>query len=123
MAEVIKPLPPEAVVLPTKTRLWYLIALNRIRIGVALLLLIGFYKTFVPDENTAAHKRIHIFEQLIMLVTGATGIAAISGAKFRSNAFHEREMHAEIRGASNGFGIPIYADRRNDVEPKARHRS
>ena len=122
MAEVIKPLPPEAVVLPTKTRLWYLIALNRIRIGITLLLLTGFYATFVDDADVKTHRRIHIIEQLIMLVTGATGVAAISGAKFKSNAFHEREMHAEIRGASNGLGIPVYADRRNDVEPEARHR-
>lgn len=113
---VVNSLPPEASVLPKKDRLWYTVTLNRIQIGAFLLLVSAFVATFVNDENVKAHKRIHLIEGMIILVTGAGGGAAVAAAKFKSNEFHEREMQAQIRGISGGFQTPVYATRASDSD-------
>jgi hypothetical protein len=112
MAEVIKPLPPEAAVLPAWRRLYYQIAANRIRIGIALFAITTFVATFVDDADVKGHRRLHAIELLIFATTGATAGMAFGGGKFKSNEFHEDEMQQEIRSTSSEIPIPVLPMRR-----------
>ena len=113
MVEVVKPLPPEAGVLPAIRRFYYAVALNRTRIGLSCLAMTMFAATYVDDANVKAHRRIHAIEILIAAVCGVS----FGAGKFKSNEFHEAEMQAEIRSTSSEIPIPELPMRRaNDKE-------
>lgn len=108
MVEVVKPLPPEAGVLPAARRLYYTIALNRTRIGLSCLAITMFAATYVDDTNIKAHRRIHAVEILIAAVCGVS----FGAGKFKSTEFHEDEMQQEIRSTSSEIPVPSLPMRR-----------
>lgn len=115
--DIAAKLPEEAAVLSKREQLWYWITLNRVQLGVLALAIIAAASASIGEKHVAAHRWMHVAELLTVLLTGATAGGAVGGALFKSNAYHEREMNAKIRGASGGFDVPVYADRRSDVQP------
>lgn len=94
--DAVTKLPVEAGVLSRARRLFFFLTLNRIQIGSAILVILLFIATFIDDTNTLAHKRIHLLELFVMIVTGATGGGLISAALFHTNEYHAEKMVAEI---------------------------
>lgn len=125
--EVLKELPPEASVLSPKTRAKYWLLANRVRIG--LFLLAASTAVGATWEWKGSKEQLHAIDMLVVLLFAAGGSATAAAGAFKSNAYHEREMHAEIRGKSGGFDAPLYADRKDDTamrsldaKSKTRHR-
>jgi hypothetical protein len=96
-------------VLPKDQRLKYWFAINRTRIGLALLSLFAFLRVILTFKGHS--EAIDFAKTLVDLFLLGGGSLASAGA-FKSDSYHEEKAAADVRMASGQF--PVYQRRESD---------